>query len=142
MASRRIEDLHPKVAELCRKFIDECDKAGIDVIITSTYRSHAEQNALYAQGRTKPGKKITNAQGGDSYHNWRLAFDFAPVVNGKIDWNDLSQFKRCGAIAESIGLEWGGSWRRFKDYPHCQYTQGLTIAQLKAGRTIDETETV
>jgi peptidoglycan L-alanyl-D-glutamate endopeptidase CwlK len=136
MASRKIEDLLPPAAVLCRQFISRCDDAGIDVIITSTYRSIEEQNQLYQQGRSKPGNRVTNAKGGDSYHNWRVAFDFAPLKNGKIDWNDTDLFKRCGKIAEECGLEWGGSWKSFKDYPHCQYTQGLSLADFKSGKTL------
>lgn len=136
MASRSIEDLLPPVAARCRQFIRKCDEAGIDVIITSTYRSIEEQNKLYQQGRSRPGNRVTNAKGGDSFHNWRVAFDFAPLKNGKIDWNDVDLFKRCGEIAESCGLEWGGRWTKFRDFPHCQYTQGLTLADFKQGKTL------
>jgi peptidoglycan LD-endopeptidase CwlK len=136
MASRNIDDLLSPVAALCRKFIAECDKVGIDVIITSTYRSVDEQDKLYRQGRSAPGNRVTNVKGGDSFHNWRVAFDFAPLKHGKIDWGDVDLFKRCGEIAESCGLEWGGSWKNFKDYPHCQYTQGLTVADFKAGKSL------
>lgn len=131
--SRKIEDLLLTTAAKCRAFIDGCAKAGIDVIITSTYRDAESQNALYAQGRTLPGKKLTNVRGGDSFHNHRRAFDFVPIVNGKAIWNDAELWDRCGAIAEKVGLEWGGRWARFPDKPHCQDTGGLTIAQLKVG---------
>jgi len=130
--SRRIEDLLLIVAAKCRAFIDVCEKEGIDVIITSTYRDAESQDALYAQGRTLPGKKVTNVRGGDSFHNHRCAFDFVPVVGGKAVWNDDKTWERCGAIAEKVGLEWGGRWAKFPDKPHCQDTGGLTIAQLKA----------
>lgn len=136
MASRNIDDLLPTVADRCRKFIQACDDVGIDVIITSTYRSIEEQDKLYRQGRSIPGNRVTNAKGGDSFHNWRVAFDFAPLKNGKIDWDDTDLFKRCGEIAEACGLEWGGRWKSFKDYPHCQYTQGLTLADFKAGKSL------
>ena len=131
--SRKIEDLRLIPAAKCRAFIAACAKVGIDVLITSTYRDAESQNALYAQGRTTPGKKVTNARGGDSFHNHRVAFDFVPVVGGKAVWNDDATWKRCGEIAESVGLEWGGSWEKFPDRPHCQYTAGITIAQYKAG---------
>ena len=73
--SRDINELNPKVAKLARKLIDECDKQNIDILITSTYRDAESQNALYAIGRTKAGRKVTNAKGGQSFHNWRCAFD-------------------------------------------------------------------
>jgi peptidoglycan L-alanyl-D-glutamate endopeptidase CwlK len=129
--SRKIEDLTKPVAVLCRQFIAECDKAGIDVIITSTYRDNESQAALYAQGRTAPGAKVTNAKPGQSFHNWRVAFDFVPIVHGKADYKNLATFKRCGEIAESLGLEWAGRWKTMKEYAHCQQ-KGVTLAQLKA----------
>lgn len=134
--SREIADLHPRVAVLCRTFVAHCKAAGIDVLITSTYRDAESQAALYAQGRTTPGAKVTNAKPGQSWHNWRVAFDFVPLVNGKAQWNDVRSFTRCGEIAESLGLEWAGRWQSFKELAHCQYTGGLTLADFQAGRTL------
>jgi peptidoglycan LD-endopeptidase CwlK len=133
IASRELSALHPRVMQMAIEFIKRCKEAGIDVIITSTYRDYESQNALYAQGRTTKGAKVTNAKGGYSMHNFKCAFDFAPLKNGKIDWNDTKLFARCGRIAESIGLEWGGSWTSFVDLPHCQWTNGLTLEQLRNG---------
>ena len=134
--SRKIEDLLPVVQEKVKAFIALCLLEGIDVIITSTYRDFESQTALYNQGRTTPGKKVTNAKAGQSYHNFRCAFDFAPVVNGKINWNDTATFTKCGELAERCGLEWAGRWKSFKELAHCQYTGGLTIADLQAGKKI------
>ena len=134
--SRKVEDLHPKVQELCKQFINVCAKEGIEVLITSTFRDFESQNELYAQGRTRPGKKVTNAKGGQSFHNFKVAFDFVPIVNGKAQWNDLNLFKRCGEIAESLGLEWAGRWKTFKEYAHCQYTNGLTLKDFQDGKNI------
>jgi len=134
--SRDITELHPKVKILCQAFIDTCKKEGIDILITSTYRDFESQNALYAVGRTKKGKKVTNAKGGQSFHNYRVAFDFVPIVNGKAVWNDLPLFKKCGAIAQSVGLEWAGNWVSFKEYVHCQFTGGLTLKDFQNGKTL------
>ena len=134
--SRSLSDLNPKVAALCSEFINRCKAEGIDVIITSTYRDAESQNALYAQGRTAPGKKVTNAKAGQSFHNWRVAFDFCPIVNGKAMWNDAVLFIRCGEIAEGIGLEWAGRWKKFNETAHCQYTGGLSLADFQAGKTL------
>lgn len=135
--SRKLSDLHPKVMQLCLEFIKRCEEAGIDVIITSTYRDHESQNALYAQGRTTKGNIVTNAKGGQSYHNFRCAFDFAPIVGGKINWNDTKTFTKCGKIAEEVGLVWSGRWEgKMKELAHCQYTGGLTLADLQAGKKI------
>lgn len=134
--SRDIKDLHPRVQELCNRFIAECKKEGIEVAITATFRDNEYQNQLYAQGRTAPGKIVTNAKGGQSMHNYHVAFDFVPLTNGKPDWASLSLFNKCGAIAKSLGLEWGGDFKSIVDRPHCQLTEGLTLKDFQAGKMI------
>lgn len=130
--SRDINQLNPNVASLCNQFIAKCKEQNIDVIITSTYRDYESQDALYKQGRTTSGVKVTNAKGGQSYHNFRVAFDFCPIVGGKAQWSDTATFTKCGVIAESLGLEWAGRWLKFKELAHCQYTEGKTLQQLRA----------
>jgi len=132
--SRSLDDLHPKVRERCKAFILACEAAGIDVIVTSTLRSMEDQAALYAKGRTIPGAKVTNAPPGHSYHNYGLAFDFAPLKHGKIDWIDLDLFRKCGEIGESCDLEWAGRWKRFREMAHLQWTGGLSIQELIDGK--------
>ena len=136
--SREINDLLPAVASRCHAFVGACNLHGIDVIITSTYRDFESQDALYAQGRTVPGDRVTKVRGGDSIHNYMRAFDFVPTRNGKPVWGykgvDGELWLKCGIIAESCGLEWGGRWTTFKDRPHCQYLGGMTLAVLKADR--------
>ena len=127
--SRRIDDLNPYVAELCRKFIAACKDKGIDVLVTSTYRDEESQAAIYAQGRTVAGRIVTHAKPGQSFHNYRLAFDFVPLVNGKANWNDIRTIRKCRAIGESLGLQ-GLSFENL----HLQWTGGLTLAQLQAGK--------
>jgi len=134
--SRDIAELHPKVKEMAEAMLALCKDNGIDIILTSTYRDIESQNTLYAQGRTSPGKKVTNAKGGQSMHNWRVAFDVVPIVNGKAVWNDDNLWNRVGEIGESVGLEWGGRWSKFIDKPHLQFTQGLTLADFNAGKMI------
>lgn len=134
--SRRIEDLDPQVAILCRQFIYKCAAAGIDILITSTYRDYPSQAALYAIGRTLPGKKVTNARPGESWHNHRVAFDFVPIINGKCVWDNDLLWDRCGKIAEDLRLEWAGRWRSFPEKAHCQYTGGITLAEFKAGKKL------
>jgi peptidoglycan L-alanyl-D-glutamate endopeptidase CwlK len=136
ISSRKLEDLNPIVQDKCHQFITACEKQGIDIIITSTYRDDEAQNALYAQGRTTPGKKVTNAKAGESFHNYKIAFDFCPIKNGKPQWDDTDTFEHCGLIAESLGLEWAGRWTSFKELAHCQYTGGLKLADLRAGKIV------
>ncbi|MEF9953069.1 MAG: peptidoglycan-binding protein [Clostridium sp.] len=132
--SRDLSLLHPHVKDLAEKFLAKCKAAGLDVIITQTLRTIAEQNDLYAQGRSKPGNKVTNAKGGYSMHNYGLAFDIAIKVKGKIVWDNEALYKKAGQIGESLGLEWGGSWSSFKDTPHFQWSGGLSIEDLLRGK--------
>lgn len=119
--SRSPADLAPEVQSLLVKLVGRCAVAGLKILITSTYRDDAMQNELYAQGRTKPGKIVTNAKAGQSAHNDRCAFDFCIIgPDGKPDWNDTTKYKAVGAIGESIGLEWGGNFKSFPDLPHFQ----------------------
>jgi peptidoglycan L-alanyl-D-glutamate endopeptidase CwlK len=126
--------LHPKVQEMTGLFLSKCKAAGYNVIITSTYRNEEEQNALYAQGRTAPGNVVTNARFGDSLHNYKVALDFAPVVNGNIPWNDKKLFMKIADIGVSCGFEAGAYWTSFLDLPHLQYTAGYSLDDFKQGR--------
>ena len=138
--SRSLNDLHPKVKPMVEEFIQKCADNGIDLLVTSTYRDHESQNALYAQGRTTPGKKVTNAKGGQSWHNWRVAVDIVPMRNGKPVWGttgpDGELWNKVGEIGESVGLEWAGRWKTFKEFAHFQYTGGLSLADFQAGKTL------
>jgi peptidoglycan LD-endopeptidase CwlK len=131
--SRAISDLNNATRLRATAFKAACAQAGIDILITSTYRDHEAQRALYAQGRTASGNIVTNAKPGQSWHNWRCAFDFVPIVNGKAQWSDKALFEHCGKIAESVGLEWAGRWKTFKEMAHCQYTVGATLADYQSG---------
>lgn len=130
----KLSGVHPTLREKGLELIKRAYAKGISIIITQGYRSIAEQNALYAQGRTKPGSVVTNAKGGYSYHNFKLAIDFAVLdSDGSVNWNVDRRWREVGAIGQSLGLEWGGAWTSFKDYPHFQLTFGLSMAQLRAG---------
>jgi peptidoglycan L-alanyl-D-glutamate endopeptidase CwlK len=140
--SRSIDDLHPVVAAKCRAHVAACEAAGMPIAITFTYRSIETQNALYAQGRTKPGKVVTNAKGGQSLHNYRLAYDGVPKkLLAYPNWGDTPAHQAEANAAWSLyaklgkvqGLEWGGDWKSIKDRPHMQWTGGLTLAQLQQG---------
>ena len=138
--SRRIEDLHPIVQKMAREHLVACTAAGIDLLITSTYRDHASQNALFAQGRTAPGRKVTNARGGQSFHNYRVAYDVVPLRNGKPVWGttgaDGELWQEVGRLGESVGLEWAGRWVRFREFPHFQFTGGKPLSHFQAGGSL------
>lgn len=129
MSNRRIEDLHPAFQPRVREFLERCKAAGHSLIVTCTLRTFAEQDELYAQGRTKPGKRVTNARGGQSWHNYGLAVDVAFLRGGKVDWN--GPWEEIGRIGERLGMTWGGRWQRLPDRPHFEWHPGLTIARAK-----------
>lgn len=135
--SRDIGELLPPVQVRVQRFIDLCHEHGIDLLITSTYRDNESQDALYAQGRTKPGRIVTKAKGGQSWHNYRCAVDVVPLLNGKPNWNTKDPvWQKIGQLGKEAGLEWAGDWTKFKEMAHFQYTGGLTLAQLQAGQRI------
>ena len=130
--SRDLIELNPETRVRAEDFLSRAKAAGYDVLVTSTFRNAESQAAIYAQGRTKPGPIVTRARPGFSWHNFRCALDVVPLVNGRPDWKDLKKFYALGAIGQVCGLEWGGEWTSFKDYPHFQHSSGLSLGQLRA----------
>lgn len=136
-SERRLAKVHPALASRARAMIELLAQSGVDIVITQGLRTWEEQDALYAKGRTVApiGKKfiVTNAKGGQSYHNFGLAFDIVVLdALGKFDWNDKHPGWAAAAKAgKSLGLEWGGDWRTFKDIPHYQYINGLGLQECR-----------
>lgn len=140
---RDITALHPRLQIKAAQLKEECLKQGIHILFSECLRTKAEQDALYAQGRTTPGNIITNAKGStySSQHQWGIAIDF--YIDMDVDGdgskkddafnNSTGLFDRVGKIAKSIGLGWGGDWTSFKDRPHVYLPDwGSTTKQLKA----------
>lgn len=111
---RDVAELLPNARTACKLFMAECARQGLNVLITETYRSQARQDYLYAQGRTRPGNKVTWTR--TSRHTSRRAWDICKNVKGG-EYSDASFFKKCGAIAKSLGIIWGGEWST-PDMPH------------------------
>ncbi|MFK3939535.1 M15 family metallopeptidase [Alkalihalobacillus sp. NPDC078783] len=141
-ASEPATDLHPMVAEKVNQLVEQAEELNIQVVITDDFRSIEEQNSLYDRGRDANGQVVTNARGGESYHNYGLAVDFAlrthdgDVIwdmnydgnnNGEADWMEVVE------LAKALGFTWGGDWSRFKDYPHLQMDFGYSINDLQNG---------
>lgn len=134
--SRDISLLRSDVAANCRKWIELCKAAGLNVLVTSTVRDEEYQASLYAQGRTKPGGIVTNSKK-PTFH-WDkagLAFDFCKNVKGH-EYDDLEFFKKAAAIAKKMGFSWGGDWKSFVDRPHIQWDDGgkYSGSDIRAGR--------
>ena len=126
----RITKLDARLQKPTREFINTVEEElGIQLRVIQGLRTIDEQNTLYNQGRTTPGNKVTNAKGGQSFHNYGLAVDVVIIKNGQAVWTQVP--KEVVNIGTSLGFEWGGNWKSFKDYPHFQMTFGKTIKQLQ-----------
>jgi peptidoglycan LD-endopeptidase CwlK len=139
-------ELHPHVKEQSNQLIQQSAAKGIVIVITDDFRSMEDQDVLYEKGRSAEGSIVTHARGGESFHNFGLAIDFAIKTpsenviwdmqydgnqNGQSDWNEVVE------VAKTLGFEWGGDWAQFKDYPHLQMNFGLTLADLQNGKRPD-----
>ena len=130
--NKMLNSLHPEVKRLAHRHIYQLKRLGIDARIISGNRTYKEQDYIYAQGRTRPGKIVTNARGGYSNHNFGIAYDIGIFGNGgKVYLTADSVYKTPGIIGEKIGLEWGGRWKSPYDPPHFQYRTGLNVRQLR-----------
>lgn len=139
MASRKISDLHPDLQVLCKQHLQQCEDAGIHLLITCTYRSNEEQESLYAQGRTKPGPIVTKAKAGESKHNavdsegkpCARAYDVVPLKDGKPIWGTEGEDGRIwevvGKCGMSLGLNWLGVSTTFKEFPHFELKEVATV---------------
>lgn len=144
----RVQLLHPAIIDDAISAIDEAEKGLPDwmaVRIVQGRRTKEEQDAIYAQGRTKPGKIVTKAKWYQTFHFYGLAVDFAILVDknrdGKyeaLSWDTvkdgdadgIADWQEIVAAFVGQGFEWGGSWRSFKDLPHVQKVFGHTWQQL------------
>lgn len=117
----KIELLHPDLRDICYEFLAKCEAEGLMAAVAETWRSKEEQDALYEQGRTKPGEIITNAQYPDSGHCWGVAFDIYRNDGMGAYYDADGWFTKCGQIGKSMGLFWGGDFHSLVDKPHYEY---------------------
>lgn len=128
-----LNTLHPKFRQSAIDAWTEAQVAmpeNVKIIVVQGLRTFAESDALYAQGRTKPGPIVTNAPAGESFHNFSLAFDFEMVTNGKNDYVVGPNWMQVVSIMKKYGMEWGGDWKSIKDDPHFENRYGYTWRQL------------
>ncbi|QDT46156.1 Peptidoglycan L-alanyl-D-glutamate endopeptidase CwlK precursor [Symmachiella dynata] len=147
--------LDPATQIKTRHLIDRCELVGLDFLIVSGFRFKNQQDALWEIGRIRPGNIVTYVRGGDSKHNYGVAIDFVPVVHriamGHLDdakssnvravleWAATSEFRKIAAIAVDIGFEYlFPEW----DKGHLEYTQGLSLSDLKDGKRPDERKAI
>ena len=118
-SEKAIATLMPEVQPLARALVQKAASVGITIKIISGLRTYAEQDALYAKGRTEPGPIVTKAKGGYSNHNFGIAFDIG-VFEGNKYLDESPKYKAVGALGVDMGLEWGGNWKTIVDQPHYQ----------------------
>jgi peptidoglycan L-alanyl-D-glutamate endopeptidase CwlK len=135
-SERHLRSLTPEAQKQFRIWLRRCREVSIPAVIICGTRTFAEQAEIYAQGRTKPGKIVTQAKPGESMHNYGMAIDF--VVFDGVDGNggvgqplwQSPLMTKAGQIALDMGLDWGGAWTTFKDMPHIQLPR-LNLADLR-----------
>jgi len=130
-SAANIATLRPDAQTKAHEWLLKCLEAGINVKIITGTRTYNEQDNLYAQGRTKAGRKVTNAPAGYSWHNFGVAWDFVVFdEDGQPQW-ESPLMEECGKIAESLGHEWGGRWTSPQDTPHVTVKMGCTLAEAR-----------
>jgi peptidoglycan L-alanyl-D-glutamate endopeptidase CwlK len=138
ISEQRLSLVHPVLAEKVRAMAGSLIESGIEIRVVQGLRTIAEQNALYAQGRTAPGAKVTNALGGHSWHNFGVAVDCVPGIRGEAkwtpNWNPLHpDFAAMIAAGEAQGLVSGAHWKTMPDEPHFQLA-GIAVSPDDAAR--------
>lgn len=129
VSESRLQAVNPQLAAKVRQMADTLASEGFNIRVTQGLRSWDEQATLYAQGRTAPGKVVTNAAPGHSYHNFGLAVDVVPLTELGPDWNtNHPVWQRIVEVGVSLGLTAGAMWRTFPDEPHFQLTGSLPVS--------------
>lgn len=126
--SRNVDDLRPDVAPNAKLWLAECRAKGLNIEISNTVRDNEYQAYLYAQGRTRPGKIVTNGRT-TTFHGAGLAIDFYSKSKG---WSDHNFFVQCAGIAKKYGFSWAGDWKSFVEYCHIQWDNHRTANHRNA----------
>lgn len=123
--------IHPKLQLKVNELKQAMSDRGWTVDMFEGYRSFERQQQLYNQGRTTPGKIVTHAKPGQGLHNYGLAADMVFKVDGKWSWAERLPWKVLGEEGKKLGLTWGGDFKKIKDFPHMEYTGGLSLKEVK-----------
>ena len=134
-----LKTVQPKIRRMAEDVVAKMFNKGYAVTVFEGFRSFAEQDYLYQQGRTRWGPIVTNAKAGESLHNYGVAVDIVFLVNGHPSWSNRHPWKLLGTVGKEAGFEWGGDWESFVDRPHFQYTDTYTLQDFQKGR-IDYTK--
>jgi peptidoglycan L-alanyl-D-glutamate endopeptidase CwlK len=125
-----IHPLHKRLQPMAERHI-RLLRSLMNAAIISGHRTFAQQSTLYEQGRSKPGKIVTNARAGHSNHNFALAYDIGIFAEGKY-LGSSGLYSLAGEIGKQLDLVWGGDWRSFVDPPHFEFPHKTNLATLRA----------
>jgi len=117
-----LNSLHPYFRDRVHELINACKAQGIELAVVESFRTHAKQSEYFGMGR-----KYTRSKGGKSKHQYGLAVDVVPVVDGVAQWDDIRLWRRIGVIGERMGLRWGGRWKAPYDPAHFEWTGGRVV---------------
>jgi peptidoglycan L-alanyl-D-glutamate endopeptidase CwlK len=120
---KALNGLDPAIRCKAWAFYGKAMNLGIELLVYEGRRSFMRQGEMHAQGRTIPGRKVTNAAPGQSYHNYGLAFDCVEMAEDGSPLWDETPWDKLGTLGKSVGLSWGGDWRTFKDRPHFENSE-------------------
>ena len=135
-SAKVIEGLAAVMRPLVTEFVNKAHLAGFDIVLVAGTRTMDEQSKIYEQGRSLPGKIVSNAKPGSSAHNFGLAIDFAFIgPKGQPVWPEDAPWATVAMIGKQLGLEWGGDWKSIQDRPHLEHKswRGVRAAWEKSG---------
>lgn len=132
-SEQRLANLAPPLARLGKQLMRDCQAEGVSIRINEGFRSWSVQDETYAKGRTAPGRIVTYARGGESFHNFGLAFDIVLLdASGRPTWDARDPgWAAAGRLGVALGLCWGGHWKRIKDLPHFELRTQLSLAECR-----------
>lgn len=135
-SEQNITTLLPQVQLLARSLVHAADAIGIEIEVISGSRTYPQQDAIYLQGRAslaevnkarkaagldaigeEDNHKVTPCKGGQSNHNFKLAFDIG-VFQGKNYLGESPIYKAVAVLGKQLGLTWGGDFHSHVDEPH------------------------
>ena len=126
VTDERIKSLNDNLQLIANDFINFfSEKYKMQIRITCGFRSNELQHRYYEHGRDLPGKIITFADAGMSFHNYGLAFDICRIIIGKASF--VIPFSILQEAALRFGLKWGGKFS-FHDYMHFEKNFGHPIS--------------
>ena len=120
-----LEGVHPRLIEKIERVLKAMEALGQPMFVCQGVRTTEQQQALYAQGRTRPGAVVTKADGVVNKSNHQVKADgFGHAVdcafqNGE-PFGEFQPWKTYGACCDAVGLIWGGSWKTILDRPHAE----------------------